>query len=83
MAGGAQQIDQGVLVVDVVSGGPADKAGIKTDDVIVQADNHPVTSTTELVRLFLTDYHVGDTVKLTVNRSGAMMTFDVTLAEVN
>ena len=40
-------------------------------------------STTELVRLFLTDYRVDDTVKVTVVRSAVTLNFDITLKEVN
>lgn len=77
-------VNQGALVTDVVTGGPADKAGIKPNDVIVQVDNTPITSTTELVRLVsLGSYKVGDTVNVTVNRSGTTMSFEVTLEEVN
>ncbi len=35
-------VDKGVLVLDVVAGGPAAKAGIKPGDVIVAVDDSPV-----------------------------------------
>jgi len=76
-------VDQGVLVDGVVAGGPAARAGIRAEDVIVQVDDRPVASTTELVRLFLNEYHVGDVARITVVRSAVTMSFDVTLEEVS
>jgi len=75
-------VDEGVLILAVTPGGPADRAGIEADDVIVLVDNIPVSSTTELVRLLLTDYLVGDTVRVSVVRSAVTLNFDMTLAEV-
>jgi serine protease Do len=75
-------VDEGVLVLTVIPGGPADRAGIEVDDVIVLVDDIPVSSTTELVRLLLTDYVVGDTVTMAVVRSAVTLSFDMTLAEV-
>lgn len=63
----------------VISGSPADKAGLKTNDVITRVDgitidqNHSLTS--------LIDQHsVGDTLKLTVVRDGKTLTINATLA---
>ena len=76
-------VDEGVLIVALSPGGPAERAGLEVDDVIVQVDDIPVSSTTELVRLFLTDYRIGDTVEVTVVRSAVTLTFGITLEEVN
>ncbi len=76
-------VDQGVLIIAIAPDGPADQAGIKVDDVIVQVDDFPVSNTTELVRLFLTDYSLGDTARITIVRSAVHLTFDLVLAEVN
>ena len=76
-------VDEGVLVVALVAGAPAERAGLEVDDVIVQVDDFPISSTTQLVRLFLTDYHIGDAVKVTVVRSAVTLTFDMTLEEVS
>jgi serine protease Do len=75
-------VDEGVLILGVVSGGPADRAGIEVDDVIVMVDDLPVNSTTELVRLLLNGYKVGDTVHMTVVRSAVTFSFAITLEEV-
>ncbi len=73
---------EGILVVSLAPDGPAERAGIQTDDVIVQIDDAPIATTAELVRLLLTDYEVGDVVRVTVARSAIYLTFDVTLEEV-
>ena len=39
---------QGALVASVEQGGPADKAGIKTGDVILSMDGHPIERSNEL-----------------------------------
>jgi serine protease Do len=75
-------VDEGVLIVRVVPGGPADRAGLEVDDVIVMVDEVPVSSTTELVRLLLNDYHVGDVIHVTIVRSAVTLSFDISLEEV-
>jgi len=75
-------VDEGVLVQFVVPGGPASNAGIEVNDVIVQVDGKPVTTISALVRLFLTDYTIGDTVTVTIVRAAVTLTFEVALAKV-
>ncbi len=76
-------IDEGVLILRVVSGGPADRAGIEADDVIIMVDKTTVSTTTELVRLLLNGYKVGDTVRMTVVRSAVTLSFNLVLEEVS
>jgi serine protease Do len=59
----------GVLISEVTIGGPADKAGLKAGDVIVQVDGQPVRGVEEL-RHSLNDNFTGDTrkVNLTIIR---------------
>ncbi len=57
----------GALVSDVVAGGPADKGGIKTGDIIVAFDGKNVASSTDLPR-YVAEEPVGKTVSLTVVR---------------
>ena len=75
-------VDEGALVISVAPGGPAERAGIEEDDVIVRLDGMQVTSTSRLVRTLLTDYRVGDAVQLGVVRAAVHLTFDLTLEEV-
>jgi len=42
-------VTDGAYITRVVSGGPADKAGIKAGDIVVEADNQPVKSMDELI----------------------------------
>ena len=76
-------VDEGVLVLGLVAGAPAERAGIAVDDVIVAVDGTPVASTAELVSRFLTDYRLGDTVSVTVDRRGERLTFELVLEEVS
>lgn len=62
----------------VISGGPADKAGIKEGDIITKVDSQSVDQTHSLTSL-LSQHNVGDKVQLTIHRSGRDMTVDVTL----
>ncbi|HEV2412568.1 MAG TPA: trypsin-like peptidase domain-containing protein [Candidatus Saccharimonadales bacterium] len=62
----------------VVSGSPADKAGIKQGDVITQVNGTNVTPLNSLSAL-LTQHKPGDNVNLTVYRGGKTMTVNVTL----
>ena len=75
-------VDEGALVISVAPDGPAERAGIEPDDVIVRLDDLPVASTSRLVRTLLTDYRVGDAVQLGVVRAAVHLTFDLTLEEV-
>jgi len=75
-------VDQGVLVESVATDGPAERAGIEVSDVIVALDGLPVTKFTDLRRLMLNLYAVGDTVSISVVRAAATLEIDVTLDEL-
>jgi putative serine protease PepD len=68
----------GVGVRSVESGSGADKAGVKSGDVITAVDGTTVASATRL-RAIIDSRKPGDTVTLTVQRSGSTKTFKVTL----
>ena len=72
----------GIYVVDVVSGGPADKAGLKAGDRIVSIDNTEVAQKTDLGTL-MQEHSAGDTLSITVAREGQMQTVSLTLGEKN
>ncbi len=59
----------GVLVTHVFEGDPADKAGIKVNDLIVAVDGQPVTSSRELSRR-IAGLGVGIRSEITVVRDG-------------
>ncbi len=71
-------VQHGVLIQDVTPGGPAESAGIQTDDIITALDNHTIDETHTL-RSLLFQYHVGDTVTATVLRNGQTLSLKVTL----
>lgn len=71
---------EGALVMDVVAAGPADKAGLKKNDVIVDINGQKVTEDLTLSEVLL-KYKPNDKVKLTINRDGKESSVDVTLGE--
>ena len=73
---------EGILIVSLAEDGPAERAGIEIDDVIVLIDGAPVTTTSALVRKLLTEYHVGDVVHVTIVRGAVHLEFEVTLEEI-
>lgn len=62
----------------VISGGPADKAGLQPGDIITKIDGSDINQSTSLVSL-LGKHKVGDTVSLTIVRDGKTITKNVTL----
>ncbi|WP_448523044.1 Do family serine endopeptidase [Pseudothermotoga sp.] len=72
------KINKGALIVQVLEGSPADKAGLKDNDVVIKFDGVDVSSDAELVSLIHS--HVpGDIVEIVVNRNGKEIKFVVTL----
>ncbi|MCX7750080.1 MAG: trypsin-like peptidase domain-containing protein [Candidatus Bipolaricaulota bacterium] len=69
---------QGVLVSDVVPGGPAAKAGIRSGDVITAVGGKPVRDTNEL-QLEIMYRAVGEKVAVSLVRDGKPLTVEVTL----
>lgn len=57
---------EGAQVQDVTANGPADKAGLKSGDVIVAFEGQPVADSTELI-VRIRSRNVGDTVTLTLS----------------
>jgi serine protease Do len=74
------RMDQGVLVTEVFPGDPADKAGIKPNDIIVSVNGKKVESGREVSRL-ISGLSVGDTAEIKVSRDGKSKSFDVVVAK--
>ncbi len=72
----------GVYVVDVVQGGPADKAGLQAGDRIVSIDGTEIAQKDDLGTL-IQQHAAGDTLSITVARDGQMQTVSLTLGEKN
>ena len=70
----------GVYVVEVVKGGPAEKAGLQAGDRIVSVDGTEIASKDDLGTL-MQKHEAGDTLSITIARDGQMQTVNVTLGE--
>ncbi len=71
----------GALVSDVVEDGPADKAGIKRGDIIIEFDGQKIRKMNQLPRI-VASHAPGSTVEVVVLRKGDRKTFRVTLGEL-
>jgi S1-C subfamily serine protease len=95
-AGMEVPVDEGLLVAEVVSGGPAAKAGIRAGDQVVSIGNSrvpvggdiitaingkPIADFQELTVYLESETQVGDTVEVTLIRNGQEMEVSVTLTE--
>ncbi|HEY3542644.1 MAG TPA: trypsin-like peptidase domain-containing protein [Gaiellaceae bacterium] len=72
--------DTGAQVAKIVSGSPADKAGLKVGDVVTAIDGKPVTNADDLTALVAT-YKPGDKASLTVTRNGTSTKLDITFGQ--
>jgi serine protease Do len=70
----------GAVVSEVTPGAPADRAGIRAEDVIVAVDGNPVNSSTDLTTR-LARYQPGDRVTLTIVRDRRTRDIPVQLGE--
>ncbi len=70
----------GVYVVEVVKGGPAEKAGLQAGDRIVSVDGTEIASKDDLGTL-MQKHAAGDALSITIARDGQMQTVNVTLGE--
>jgi S1-C subfamily serine protease len=62
----------GLQVADVVAGGPAARAGLRTGDVLVSAAGQPLATAQDLQRLMLGET-IGRPLEITVLRNGALV----------
>ena len=69
----------GAVVADVVPGGPAQKAGVVSGDVVVGVNGHPIASYTEMTRE-VAKVPAGDVARLDVIRDGKERFIDVRTA---
>jgi len=92
---GLDPATKGILVADIQSGGPADKAGLRGStkdvtikglsatvggDIITAADKTPIADFEDLIRYLFLNKTLGDTMQLTILRDGRIQTIDVTFA---
>ena len=63
--------NEGALITDVVKGDPAEKAGLKAGDVILEIDGKKIHDTHELLRV-VGSTPVGKSVPVKIMRDGKM-----------
>lgn len=73
-------VSQGVVVITVNPGTPAEKAGIKAGDFITAVDGKPVRNGQDLVN-HISDLPVGSTTVVSVLRDGKKMDFKVSVGD--
>jgi len=73
------------LILEVVPNSPADKAGIKVDDILLAINGHKLTKENNLAQIlyFNPGYDVGDTIKVKILRQGEEKTLNLTLEKRN
>ena len=72
---------KGILIEDVISGGPADKAGVKPGDIIRKYDGKEVSSIPDL-QLMVGDTEPGRKVELGIIRDGKEISLVVEVGEM-
>jgi len=73
-------VNRGVLIRGILSGGPADIAGLEPGDVITKFNGQEITEVSELMRA-CHSYQVGETVEITYWRGNNQNTTSVTLSK--
>jgi S1-C subfamily serine protease len=75
-------VPQGAYVQDVVSGSPAEKAGIQVDDIITKIDGNEIREDSKLTLAdIIASKQVGDSVSVEIWRDGQTKTLTIALAE--
>ena len=72
---------KGVVISDITSDGPAEKAGLRRTDVILAVNEHAVFSLEDL-RFTIAQMIPGSVIKLKIVRDGEPRTVDVTLGKL-
>ena len=75
------QDDAGILLSNVMSGGPAELAGLRADDRVVAIDGREIGTMEDLKSAMMTT-RKGDRVSVTVERDDSEQTFDVVLGKL-
>ncbi len=71
---------QGVLIADVVPGDPADEAGIRPQDIVLEINAEKIKDSRELLKI-VANLEVGQIAQIKVLRNGESKTFHVKVAK--
>lgn len=73
------QLNKGVYIREVASGSPAEKAGLKAEDIIIGLKGKEIDTGSELRNILYKDTKIGDTVEVKILRNGKEMTKKIKL----
>lgn len=71
---------EGVIVIGIVRGGPADKAGIKMGDIILEANGKVLKTPDDLIKI-VNELPIGKRIDLKIKRKNIIMDIFVIIAE--
>ena len=75
-----EDIDSGVVIINVIEGSPADEAGFTKGDVILEIEGNKITDAAHL-KYILYKYTVGDNIKMKYYREGKIKEITVSLTQ--
>jgi len=73
-------VPEGAYIINVISGSPADKAGLKVDDIIVKIAGEQLTEDNTLSKV-IAGKKSGDKVSLEIYRDGEKLNLEATLSD--
>jgi S1-C subfamily serine protease len=73
--------DQGIEIVEVVSGSPADRAGLRPEDLILSVDGSAMSDVGDLQRLMVAE-RIGARLEVDVVRDGRFLTLELVPREL-
>jgi len=73
-------VDEGVMIVQVANGSPAEAAGLKANDVVTSIDGQEV-KTSEEMRAVIQANQVGDELEIVYYQGSQQKTIQATLVE--
>ncbi|MGY4688242.1 S1C family serine protease [Salibacterium sp. K-3] len=73
------EVESGIFITNVVSGTPAETAGLRRYDVITAMNGTEIADGHDLRRYLYTEAEMGDTIEITFYREGQKQSVDMTL----